>query len=260
MDWTKISNNPTDEQAVQETIKYLNSIRKPIKNNDYFALLEELLKEQKVLDIGVVEHTIDRIESDNWKHKKICSYAKSCIGVDILEKEAEYLNQKGFNIKVVDATSDTYLGEKFDVIHAGDVIEHIDNLSGLLKFCKRHLKDEGILLVKTPNPHCFDYFFKMFINKTDRSNLEHVCWITPSQALELGRRCGLTLSNYYTTRRMGLKLFSKKGIRRICGHIYCGLRDGDIINRIIHSFMEIFATDEVLSATLVYEYKITKNN
>jgi 2-polyprenyl-3-methyl-5-hydroxy-6-metoxy-1,4-benzoquinol methylase len=59
--------------------------------------------------------------------------------LDILAPLVEELRGRGFNVRCVDATSDADLGERFEIVFAGDVIEHVDNAVALLRFAGRHL-------------------------------------------------------------------------------------------------------------------------
>ncbi len=86
-----------------------------------------------LLDVGSSD--MDGLGSLNKDIKKA---AKSVTSVDI---------QNGQNFE-------TYkLGRKFDCIVAGDIIEHIDNTGKFLNNCRRHLIDNGRLIITTPNPY-----------------------------------------------------------------------------------------------------------
>lgn len=51
-------------------------------------------------------------------------------------------------------------GRRFDVIIAGDVLEHVDNQSLFLNNVKKHLKKEGYLILTTPNAKWPTVFLK----------------------------------------------------------------------------------------------------
>jgi 2-polyprenyl-3-methyl-5-hydroxy-6-metoxy-1,4-benzoquinol methylase len=165
------------------------------------------------LDIGAIEHDLSHTEKPSWKHKQISEVASRVVGVDILEEFAQVLNQRGYDIRVCDATSDTYLGEKFDTVILGDVIEHVENPVNLIRFAIRHLNGGGEVIVKTPNPFYIDNFVK-FARNRDPVNFEHIAWYTPTMALEIARRAQCKLSAYvvFSRKRPWKNMFPESDI------------------------------------------------
>lgn len=49
------------------------------------------------------------------------------------------------------ANEDTFLKKKVDLIFSNAVFEHIENIRGVLKFCKNHLNQDGELFFAIPN-------------------------------------------------------------------------------------------------------------
>lgn len=204
--WTKISKNPVS----QDVLTFLRDELKKRRGErvfDFMAFLREFVENKTVLDIGVVEHDITHIESSGWKHKKIIEYAKQVTGVDILSEEVALLQKRGFNVVEVDATSDIDLGLRVDRIFIGDVIEHVDNSIKLMNFAARHLNDEGLILVTTPNPFCF--FKTVLVEGTFIANAEHISWVAPSHAMEIGRRANLKLVEYRQLQFCGVSILGK---------------------------------------------------
>ena len=113
---------------------------------------------------------------------------------------------------VWDATSDADLGERFDIVFLGDVIEHVDNPVALLRFGGRHLAPNGRILVSTPNPFSRKFYRRFRRHGTPIVNLDHCAWFTPTTALELARRAELALIAYHLA-----KPFT--GIRRFYHHL-----------------------------------------
>jgi SAM-dependent methyltransferase len=101
----------------------------------------------------------------------------------------------GFDFRHVDATSEVDLGERFDRIFIGDVIEHVNDPVALLNFAKRHLKRDGRILITTPNP----FAPRFRLHRAQRhtryvmANLEHTRWISISNMHELAWRAGLEM-------------------------------------------------------------------
>ena len=164
-------------------------------DGDLKSYFEILAKGKRVLHVGCYEHSTEFVNSGNWKHKGIVEVASHCLGIDIDSFGIKELELLGYNVRLVDATSDEYLGEQFDVILAGDVIEHVNNPVNLMKFCKRHLKNGGIIAVSTPNPFTISTMFATLTGRTYIPNLEHVSWISEPNAVEILSRANLNLVN-----------------------------------------------------------------
>lgn len=216
MNWRDVSRNPVDEKVHMFLLKELES-KKVIEEN-LSNLLEKFVSGYSVLDIGVVEHDISHIESESWKHRKIKKWGTKVVGVDILEEEVRILNDMGFDVRLLDATSLTDLGERFERVVIGDVIEHVSNPVALVEFAARHLAHDGLIMVSTPNPFSYSFFMRVIKEGTFIANAEHISWVTPSMAIEIASRAGVRLKNYYPTigrPKSILKRFIKKILRII---------------------------------------------
>lgn len=167
-------------------------------------------KEKDVLDLGCVQHNKENYNSKYWLHKAINYDALSLTGLDLSEDGVNFLNSKGFNVVFGDATSFD-LDRKFDVIVAGDLIEHLSNLEGFLLSCKKHLSKGGVLLITTPNP----WHWKFIVRAVTRGghvpvNPEHTCWLCPTTLAQLVERVGFSVmqveygSRYFRERMMPL--------------------------------------------------------
>ena len=202
-DWTKTTDDPSDK----ETGKKIQAFLAPLQHfytQSRMDFLRDYFKGRRVMDIGAGEHTKDVYREDRWEHGVICKSATYAVGIEINQPLCDHYNQKGFNFKCVDATSATDIGERFDLVFMGDVIEHVNNPVALLEFAKRHLTGgKGRILVSTPNPFCFSYLTARF-RKNYRpffiANFEHLSWITPTNANELARRAGLSFTKMYFPR------------------------------------------------------------
>lgn len=103
-----------------------------------------------VLDVGCVgggEFDDDRSE---WLHGHIERNARTVVGIDSDELGARRLWNFGFNVFCGDA-EDFNLNQTFDVVVAGELIEHLSNPGMFLDCARRHLKENGRLVLTTPN-------------------------------------------------------------------------------------------------------------
>lgn len=105
------------------------------------------------------------------------------------------MNERGYDIRVCDATSETDPGKTFDVVVLGDVIEHVSNPVKLIEFAIRHLEPGGEAIVKTPDA-CYIDNIMSFIKNRVCVNFEHMAWFTPPMALEIARRANCVLKAY----------------------------------------------------------------
>lgn len=206
--WTEISRNPISADVEAYLLENLSTAYKG-RFASYRDVIEKFTKNKTVLDIGVVEHSREFIERPQWKHRIISQHAKRAVGCDILEFEVEYIRQLGFDIHLVDATSESDLGERFELVYIGDVIEHVPNAVQLMQFATRHLEEDGNIVVTTPCPFWYRNIAKLLSNKSLSPNADHICWITPANALEIGRRANLRLENYYLVQNLGHDGFSR---------------------------------------------------
>ena len=196
--WRDISDDPGDAPVHDFLRRRMNELKRASLTSPV-GFLEEFVVDQEVLDIGIVEHTYSNTFKHNWKHQTIKKVAANVVGVDIVEDAVLSLRERGYDVRLVDATSEIDLGERFTRVVIGDVIEHVDNPVSLLRFAARHLKDEGLVLCTTPNPFFIGHLIQGFRFPPFVANGEHVSWITPTMALEIGRRAGLELVAYHHT-------------------------------------------------------------
>lgn len=160
-----------------------------------------LVKGKDVLDVGCVQHTADWETSDSWLHKKICNAARSVLGLDLEEAEVKKLQDKGYSMIAGDAIT-IDIGRQFDVIVAGEIIEHIDNAGLLLQNLKRHLTPDGLLTITTPNVFFPLHFVEsIFCSPYKTWNSQHVQWYCYFTLENLLKRNGYDVIDcHYVTR------------------------------------------------------------
>ncbi len=151
-----------------------------------------LAEDNEVLDIGVVQHELEKIENSTWLHRALCSKSEKILGLDIDLTGVNSLNDRGFNVIHADAQY-FQLGRKFDVITAGDLIEHLDNSGGFLECVKKHLKPNGIFAVSTPNPFWWKTYLHVLIKGNSCPHPEHTCWYCEQTLTQLLERHGFSV-------------------------------------------------------------------
>ena len=109
-----------------------------------------LAEGKRVLDIGCVNHNLSTRQAKYWLHGILRERAAYLVGLDYEEDQVESLRREGFNVVCADAT-DFNLGDQFELIVVGEIIEHLTCPGRLLECAKRHLAPRGKLVLTRPN-------------------------------------------------------------------------------------------------------------
>jgi 2-polyprenyl-3-methyl-5-hydroxy-6-metoxy-1,4-benzoquinol methylase len=148
-----------------------------------------LVEGRDVLDVGMVQHETEKVGIDTWLHRALCLKSGTILGLDIDSEGVEYLNKSGFNAVCEDAQNFS-IGRTFEVITAGDLIEHLDNPGGFLECAKAHLAPGGKLILSTPNPFWWKTYLHVLIKGSSCPHPEHTCWYCERTLTQLLERHG----------------------------------------------------------------------
>jgi 2-polyprenyl-3-methyl-5-hydroxy-6-metoxy-1,4-benzoquinol methylase len=143
---------------------------------------QNLLEDKEILDVGCANGYMKQ----DWIHKYIVQKSKKTLGLDIDKQAIENIKKK-FGLDVIYGDAQNFeLNQKFDLVHAGELIEHLDCPAGFLKSVHKHLVPDGKLILTTPNAYrivnfLYNIFGRLEVNK------EHTCWycdVTLTQLLK----------------------------------------------------------------------------
>ena len=111
-----------------------------------YALASEFSEDKIVLDVACGE---------GYGTKLISKNANAIWGLDIDEESIINANKNyqasNLNYKCGDINKMPFENKKFDLVTCFETIEHVKNYNTSLKEIKRVLKDDGILIMSTPN-------------------------------------------------------------------------------------------------------------
>ncbi len=113
---------------------------------DRLNVVLPLFKGESILDVGCAS----RYGRSDWLHGVIASSFPNVVGIDINEETIDRIKSEGFKAYMADA-QDFDLHQTFDTVFAGEIIEHLDNVHGLLTSVRRHLGPGGRFVLTTPN-------------------------------------------------------------------------------------------------------------
>ena len=198
--WSEVADDPNDPLALVRRARTLRAAwRDPIA--DRIAFIVERCSERRVLDIGCVAHSVDRMHSPDWLHGRIADASSSCLGVDVLPVGLEHMRRAGYDViqhDLSDGPGPVGTDGPFDVIVAGEIIEHVASLDMLFSAARELLALHGELIITTPNPWA-PHRVAAGQRGDCWENVDHILFAFPSGIAELAERHGLVLAEAATT-------------------------------------------------------------
>ena len=197
MRWIDVTRDPNSAAALDYRRRDLERAHAaPIRDRE--AYLCSAASGKRVLDIGVADHDRTARVKGFSLHRRIAESASSSLGVDILEEAIEALSTEGFDVAVADVCASDFsdrTGFGYDVVIAGEVIEHLGNPEMMMWNCRQVLAPHGRLFLTTPNPHCLRLVSAYLRGKVVES-VDHLVYWFPSGIAELADRTGFRLIRY----------------------------------------------------------------
>jgi len=173
--------------------------------------LPPLDKDGAVLDVGC--------GTGAWLERLFGQGYRNLYGVDVELSQVGTANAQFFqaNLEVDDIHLD---GRKFQLITAIEVIEHIENTGRLFSLVASHLKDDGLLLLTTPNVHSLHSRLRFllrgelqfFDGKADETHITPIV-LTPLERM-LARH-GLRIRSSWSFPETGGSIASRRSLRLV---------------------------------------------
>jgi len=142
-------------------------VQRPVNRLTYIS---QFCKNKKVLDIGCYDETAIKLKKNNgyWLHGLISREAKKVIGIDSSEKIKSEIKtssrSKIIKLNLYDLDRSFVKDNRVDVIVAGELIEHIIDVTKFLQLLKK-LYSKKILLLSTPNATSLSNVLLAFFNR-----------------------------------------------------------------------------------------------
>lgn len=151
----------------------------------------ELCRGKKVLHLGCVGWTdlpgADKVRLAAASFHHALSEVCDCTGVDIDSATVEELHKAGMFRNVVTGDAERLAGAaEYDVVVAGDIIEHLSNPGSMLDGALKVAKPRGMLVVSTPNAFGLPAFVRLLAGRF-REGAQHVLnfnYLTLQQILQ----------------------------------------------------------------------------
>ena len=166
--------------------------------------------EDVVLDVGFFGQNLT-VENPDAPHNQLKRVAKEVYALDLDFDRSAFPDE----VHYVKASAEDFdFGElKFDVVFAGDLIEHLSNPGLFLEAAKRALKPGGLLLVTTPN--CFNMWnvLSKITHYEPVVNKDHTCYFNEKTIRQLYGKNGWEVEEFlylYTLDIVFKESFKKK--------------------------------------------------
>ena len=176
-----------------------------------------LARGKRVLDIGCVNHTTSTRQKQYWLHGILREQAAYLVGLDCEKEQVEQLRKEGYNVVCADAM-DFNLGQQFDLVFAGEIIEHLTCPGKLLACAKRHLAPQGRVVLTCPNANNILYFLENCLIGREQDNTDHTCLFTPTTMTVLLRKCGYRPISFHFVAE-NLAYYKGTAIRKALAHV-----------------------------------------
>jgi 2-polyprenyl-3-methyl-5-hydroxy-6-metoxy-1,4-benzoquinol methylase len=159
------------------------------------ALLDKLItKQDTVLDVGFWGQGITSA-STVWPHKMLQDRAADVFGIDLVYDEAIIPATARHKYQKT-AAEHFEFDQKFDVIFAGDLIEHLVNPGLFLDNVKKHLKPGGRLIMTTPNTFNLFNLAGKLTRTEPVTNPDHTFYFNQTTLRVLLQKCGLQVDQF----------------------------------------------------------------
>ena len=154
----------------------------------------ELCSGKIVLDVGCAGQDFS-YNNPGWLHNRIKKVACDLDGVDIEPEAIRALKEKGYSIFNADELKQSE--KKYQIVVMSDVIEHVNDPVGFLRFYSSFLGPDGKIIITTPNAHAIRNFTSILTRNNYSLNPQHTFWLCPKTMMEITERAGLSFTDFF---------------------------------------------------------------
>jgi hypothetical protein len=168
--------------------------------------IKELCTGRSVLHLGCsgAPYTKESIENDSLLHKRLAEVASSLTGVDNDALGLEELRRAGFQdliLSDIETIGENKISGDYQVIVAGEIIEHLDNPGLFLSGLRKWMNDSTLLIITTINAYCGMRFLQYGLRgrggSSEPVHPDHVAYYSYSTLRLLLRRNGFAIESFH---------------------------------------------------------------
>ena len=163
-----------------------------ISELDRLQYLVSLCEGKSVLHVGCADAPIasDRIATGCLLHQRIEKVAKETLGIDIDDESIQLLREHGITSVCTMNAENMNLDRRYDVVLAGDVLEHMSNPGLFLQQVPNLLSTGGELIIAVPSAFTFNNI-RVWLKKKESVHKDHCFYFSPKCLAQLCERYSL---------------------------------------------------------------------
>lgn len=132
-----------NEQVFSPMEYYALSVEADLRTfREVFVLIRKRTQPGRALDVGCSSGAfLQAAQDEGWRGE----------GIDLNRRAVEFCVQRGVKASYGVLGPGAFPPDTFDLVHMGDVIEHVTDPVGLLRLAREALKPGGLVVISTPN-------------------------------------------------------------------------------------------------------------
>ena len=169
---------------------------------DRVNYIQDICRNKKVLHLGATDapETINAVENNRLLHLQLQAVSSYLVGLDINVEMIEWLskNQEINNIEYGNIeNSEDYPQEDFEIIVAGEIIEHLSNPGKALDAIRKSIKPTTKLIITVPNAYSLKGFLRA-VFQHELIHPDHTLHHSPYTLKALLKRHGFKIDQYFS--------------------------------------------------------------
>lgn len=176
---------------------------------DYVAVEEWLLSyvsDRTVLHLGCAGNLL-QYGRDACLHYRVSKVCTGLYGIELDKTALETVKawvpeDKEGRIRYfagnVEELDKILIQQKFDIVLAGSIIEHLSNPGLMLRHLRSLCRDDGKVIIITPHVFGLMQFVRVALKAEEAVNPQHTCWFSIVTLTELCSRYGLKPIEWHT--------------------------------------------------------------
>jgi len=154
----------------------------------------ELCGNMSVLHLGCADYPYSIVQHKTGKllHERLNKITKRLSGIDLDQDGINYLTSLGYGNLIkgdVEQLDKLKIRETFDVVVAGELLEHLSNPGRFFESAPSVMNAESVLIITTPNSHSLKRFARALFGR-ELIHPDHVAYFSPATLEHLCKRYG----------------------------------------------------------------------